>query len=61
MPPPAEMERLTARCVERNQAFAFCDMGNALFDQEEYLYDQDGNNQISIVAGTQQNEPFEDC
>jgi hypothetical protein len=54
------IERLTARCVERNQAFAFCDMGNALFDQGEYLYDQDGNNQINIVAGTQQNEPFED-
>tara|TARA_Y100001970_G_C14255601_1_gene875151 strand:+ start:205 stop:3183 length:2979 start_codon:yes stop_codon:yes gene_type:complete len=55
----SDMERLTARCVEDGE-LAFCDMGNALFDQKEYLYDQDGNGVISIVAGTQQTEPFED-
>ena len=53
------IDRLTARCVE-NGASAFCDTGNALFDQGEYLYDQDGNNEISVVAGTQALEPFED-
>jgi len=53
------IERVTSRCVE-DGTLGFCDMGNGLFDQGEYLYDQDGNNIISIISGTQQNEPFED-
>ena len=53
------IDRVTARCID-NGTLAFCDTGNALFDQGEYLYDQDGNNEISVVAGTQALEPFED-
>ena len=53
------IERLTGQCTMEN-GIAFCDTGNGLFDEGEYLYDQNNDNEISEISGTQMMEPFED-
>ena len=51
-------DRLTGRCYDEGSVEAFCDLGNDLYDLNEYFYDIDENGIWNLIG--QNYEPWDD-